>query len=391
MALRFRKSIKLAPGIRMNLSGSGISWSIGPRGASIGIGKRGTFLNTGIPGTGLYSRQRLTAGSSATRRQANATTSFSMTVSVEDDGTLTVKDSNGSPVSEALIEAAKKQNGDVIKTMIQKTCDDINSQVEALGELHLHTPPPNNPPIYQPQSFDIPRPIQPVLKVPGFFASFFKSQMEKIEGDNIRAKTNFEDALNKWEALKAQFEAAERNKQELISNAVAGDPNAMELFFGEVLMNIVWPRETIASFEVQDGGQRLVFDVDLPEIDDIPTKIASVPQRGLKLSVKELGPTNIQKLYAKHIHSIGFRLLGEAFGMLPTVQEVTLSGYSQRKSKTTGQVEHQYQFSVRVPRISWEAINFNSLESIDLLEAFIRFELRRDMLKTGLFKAVQPF
>lgn len=274
MALRFRKSIKLAPGIRMNLSGSGISWSIGPRGASIGIGKRGTFLNTGIPGTGLNSRQRLTAGSSATRRQANATTSFSMTVSVEDDGTLTFKDSNGSPVSEALIEAAKKQNGDVIKTMIQKTCDDINSQVEALGELHLHTPPPNNPPIYQPQSFDTPRPIQPVLKVPGFFASFFKSQMEKIEGDNIRAKTNFEDALNKWEALKAQFEAAERNKQELISNAVAGDPNAMELFFGEVLMNIVWPRETIASFEVQDGGQRLVFDVDLPEIDDIPTKIA---------------------------------------------------------------------------------------------------------------------
>ncbi len=84
-------------------------------------------------------------------------------------------------------------------------------------------------------------------------------------------------------------------------------------------------------------------------------------------------------------------MLGEAFGMLPTVQEVTLSGYSQRKSKTTGQVEHQYQFSVRVPRISWEAINFNSLESIDLLEAFIRFELRRDMLKTGLFKAVQPF
>jgi hypothetical protein len=54
-------------------------------------------------------------------------------------------------------------------------------------------------------------------------------------------------------------------------------------------------------------------------------------------------------------------------------------------------MEHQYLFSVIVPRISWEAINFNSLESIDLLEAFIRFELRRDMLKTGLFKAVQPF
>ena len=392
MALRFRKSIKLAPGVRMNLSGGGLSWSLGPRGASIGIGKRGTFLNTGIPGTGLYSRQSLTGGSSATRQQASATTtSVSMTVSVGDDGTITFKDSNGNPASEALIEAAKKQKGDVIKATIQKACDDINTQVEALGELHLHTPPPNNPPIYQPQSFDAPRPIRPVAKVPGFFAKFFKSKVAKIKADNAQAQANFGAELRKWEASKAQFEAAERNKQRLVSSAATGDPDAMESFFGEVLMDIVWPRETIVSFEVRNGGQRLAFDVDLPEIEDMPTKTASVPQRGFKLSVKEIGPTNIQKLYAKHIHSIGFRLLGEAFGMLPTVQEVILSGYSQRKSKTTGQEENEYLFSVVVPRGSWEAINFNSLQSIDVLEAFTRFELRRDMSKAGFFKAVQAF
>ena len=391
MALRFRKSIKLAPGIRMNLSGGGLSWSLGPRGASIGIGKRGTFLNSGIPGTGLYSRQSLTGSSSAPRQQASATTSVSMTVSVEDDGAITFKDSNGNPVSEALIEAAKKQKGDVIKATIQKTCDDINTQVEALGELHLNTPSPNIPPTYQPQNFDVPRPIQPVSKVPGFFAKFFKSKVAKIEADNGQAKANFEAELKKWEASKAQFETTERNKQGLVSRAVAGDSDAMESFFGEVLMDIVWPRETIVSFEVRDGGQRLAFDIDLPEIEDMPTKTASVPQRGFKLSVKEIGPTNIQKMYAKHIHSIGFRLLGEAFGMLPTVQEVTLSGYSQRKSKTTGHEEDEYLFSVVVRRGSWETINFNSLQSIDVLETFTRFELRRDMSKTGLFKAVQAF
>lgn len=383
--------MKLAPGIRMNLSGGGLSWSLGPRGTSIGIGKRGTFLNSGIPGTGLYARQSLTGGSSAPRQQVSTTTSVSMMVSVEDDGTITFKDSNGNPVSEALIEAAKKQKGDVIKATIQKTCDDINNQVDALGELHLHTPPPNNPPTYQPRNFDVPRPVQPEPKVPGLFAKFFKSKVAKIEADNAIAQANFEAELQQWEASKAQFETAERNKQGLVSSAVAGDPEAMESFFGEVLMDIVWPRETIVSFEVRDGGQRLAFDVDLPEIEDMPTKTASVPQRGFKLSVKEMGPTNIQKLYAKHIHSIGFRLLGEAFGMLPTVQEVILSGYSQRKNKTTGQEEDEYLFSVVVPRGSWEAINFNSLQSIDVLEAFTRFELRRDMSKTGLFKAVQAF
>ena len=50
MAVRFRKSIKLAPGIRMNLSGAGVGWTLGPRGASVGVGKRGVNMNTSFMG-----------------------------------------------------------------------------------------------------------------------------------------------------------------------------------------------------------------------------------------------------------------------------------------------------------------------------------------------------
>lgn len=394
MAMRFRKSIKLAPGIRMNLSGSGLSWTLGPRGASIGIGKRGTFLNTGIPGTGLYSRQSLSSGSSTSRQQpntSNPTIKVSLTVSVSDDGVITFKDSNENPVSEALIDAAKKQKGEAIRRLIQEKCDEINAQVEALGELHLHTPSPSQPPAYQPRNFVDPHPVQPVPKAIGFFTKFFKSRVVKIETENAQSLATYKRLVKVWEASKEQFAAAERVKQELVSKAVSGVPEAMESFFGEVLMDIVWPRETLVSFEVRDVGTRMVFDVDLPEVEDMPTKTASVPQRGYKLSVKELGPTAVQKMYAKHIHSIGFRLLGEAFGMLPTIREVTLSGYSQRKDKATGQEKDEYLFSVVVSRDVWEEINFTSLQSIDVLESFSRFDLRRDMSKTGVFKAVQPF
>ncbi|WP_312515831.1 DUF4236 domain-containing protein [Massilia sp.] len=65
MGLRFRKSFKLAPGVRLNVSGSGMSWSLGPRGASVSIGKRGTYFNANIPGTGLSSRTRLDAPTAA--------------------------------------------------------------------------------------------------------------------------------------------------------------------------------------------------------------------------------------------------------------------------------------------------------------------------------------
>ena len=59
MALRFRKTIKIAPGIRLNISKTGISTSIGPKGATVNMrgGKR--KLTTGIPGTGLSQQHNL--------------------------------------------------------------------------------------------------------------------------------------------------------------------------------------------------------------------------------------------------------------------------------------------------------------------------------------------
>ncbi len=63
MALRYRKRIKIAPGIYINISKSGVSTTIGPRGASVNFGKNGTYVNAGIPGTGLYERQRIDNGS----------------------------------------------------------------------------------------------------------------------------------------------------------------------------------------------------------------------------------------------------------------------------------------------------------------------------------------
>ena len=60
MGFRFRKSIKLFPGFKINLTHKGISSaSIGKPGASVNIGKKSTRTSVGIPGTGLsYSKHR---------------------------------------------------------------------------------------------------------------------------------------------------------------------------------------------------------------------------------------------------------------------------------------------------------------------------------------------
>lgn len=61
--MRFRKSIRICKGLRINLSKSGISTTIGGRGSSFNFGKNGVYWNTSIPGTGLYDRKKILGGS----------------------------------------------------------------------------------------------------------------------------------------------------------------------------------------------------------------------------------------------------------------------------------------------------------------------------------------
>ena len=72
MSWLFRRRIRLIPGVRLNVSKSGLSASVGIRGASVTLGGRGgTYTNVGIPGTGLYSRTRVGGGKSKTVYQTD--------------------------------------------------------------------------------------------------------------------------------------------------------------------------------------------------------------------------------------------------------------------------------------------------------------------------------
>ena len=53
MGFRFRRSIRIMPGVRLNVGKRGVSTSIGVRGAHVTIGKTGVRRTVGIPGTGL--------------------------------------------------------------------------------------------------------------------------------------------------------------------------------------------------------------------------------------------------------------------------------------------------------------------------------------------------
>ena len=59
MGWRYRKRIRILPGIHINISKSGISTNVGVKGASVTFGPKGTYVNAGLPGTGLYRRDKV--------------------------------------------------------------------------------------------------------------------------------------------------------------------------------------------------------------------------------------------------------------------------------------------------------------------------------------------
>ena len=63
MGIRFRRRIKLFPGVSINVSSTGVSTSIGRPGSTINVGGRGVRATVGIPGTGVSYSEKLSGSS----------------------------------------------------------------------------------------------------------------------------------------------------------------------------------------------------------------------------------------------------------------------------------------------------------------------------------------
>ena len=81
MGFGFRKSFKIAPGVRLNVGKKGISSiSVGGKGARVSVGKKGTRTTISAPGTGLsYSTFK---SHSKTNRNAPSNTEPNLAVSI---------------------------------------------------------------------------------------------------------------------------------------------------------------------------------------------------------------------------------------------------------------------------------------------------------------------
>ncbi|MCM0083948.1 DUF4236 domain-containing protein [Geomonas sp. Red32] len=71
MAFRFRKTIKVLPGVSVNLGKTGVSVSAGVKGAKVTVNSKGVRKTVGVPGTGLSWTEYQSHGSRRDQPSAN--------------------------------------------------------------------------------------------------------------------------------------------------------------------------------------------------------------------------------------------------------------------------------------------------------------------------------
>ncbi|MDN3555052.1 DUF4236 domain-containing protein [Halomonas maura] len=410
MALRFRKRIKVAPGLRLNLGKSGIGASVGPRGARVTISKRGVHAKVGIPGTGLSYRSRLDGPSGPrhtdSRRSSGSESSpakrleealkdggeIPVVVEVDDSGQIDIRDGAGERFDDAEFRVLKRYMGDSLRELVQAECERLNAELDRLGRIHLETPPPLDQPRFQRRTFRTPEPQpEPPLRKSAFARLLWPPAGRAIDAENQARDTRYREAMDNWRGDRHVFEQHELRRQKRDTDWVRHDIDAMAEVLEDYLGEIPWPRETAISFDLGSNAATVAIDIELPQEDAFPGSEWSMPAGQLKVSRKALPATRRRQLYRDHAHGVAMRVLGEVFHRLPSVKVAMLSAYTDALDQVTGNHEETYLYSVLVPKPAWKMIDFAALDRLDPVQVLEAFALRRKLTRTGIFKPITPF
>ncbi|MEO5366928.1 MAG: hypothetical protein H7831_11370 [Magnetococcus sp. WYHC-3] len=312
-----------------------------------------------------------------------------MKAKVLEDGTLLLTDLHGNPIPNGQHSEAIRRNMPAILDMLEQRATDLNEWLSKMLLPHWTTPDPREASApFQPAPFLLAKPEQPEVEEVGKIAAWF-GEKERAESRYQEKMATFQSALAEWRAEEANHRYRQEELRKQYLSLSSGDERAMLQRFEDRLAKITWPRETIVTFQ---GNVKSVWvDIDLPEIEDMPQEIAKVLRRYMKVVWIPKSNIDVRRDYMAHIHSIGFRVAGEAFAAMPDLERIVVSGYSQRQCRDTGQVKNEYLYSVGIDRTKWMGINFSDLCAIDPIQAFERFDLRRNLSKTAHFSPISPF
>jgi hypothetical protein len=173
------------------------------------------------------------------------------------------------------------------------------------------------------------------------------------------------------------------------AEAANSGPNieAIETALLDALGGLEWPAET--NIAISMAGGRLLLDVDLPEIEDMPASRWMPLMSKMSLVQKPISQKDLAGLYLDHVCSILSRLIGHSMAVSGAIEIVALSAYTQR-SASSGKIDDEYVAVVEVKREEWNQIDKSAMALIDPYNLLRRLGAKIDTNARGMLLVQQP-
>ena len=417
MAVRFRKSVKICKGVKVNFSKSGASLSLGGRGHGVTFGGSGTHAHIGIPGTGLSYNTRTGGHSRSRSRSSSRSSSSKPTVQVpkqigirmDDKGKVIIEDGNGVEITNQAvlrkIKATAQYQAQVAQLDAQRRekIDEMVRDAEAenerfinICELSAIVDPLSrfqsrlnsiHPVEYVVSEFDVPAPTKDRIR------EFLVKEAEStVKGSIFKIgklrKQYVEDNLEEEEKLAADEAAAEECEQQrsFLRALINGDESAVCEVFDSWISTCELPVEINISYDWKPNTGTMMLDVDLPEIEDLAqTKLVKTDAGNLK--EKKKTQAEMRGEYSTLVFGLAIFIVSHTFNVSPAIQRVLISGYTQRPDKD-GNIKDDYIYSIKFTRDLFEQRDLSRIIPKDFC---LSVENKCNMTSTSLFKAIVPF
>ena len=445
MGMRFRRSVKIMPGVRINFSKSGMSTTIGPKGTSVNIGKKGTYLNTGIPGTGVYMREKIGGGQAKTR-QASASSGSKgydpeflrryelykpVTIKINSAGKITIEDKNGDVITDEFFLKKMKATPDfkaqkeqLVSQWREKSEQEYQESQSALAELvNIHKYSFTVKAMeeyermlsavkmqkYQMKAFDQKEPSRQEIETSlTAYAelhvtskAFWKVKKLRAEYVSENLEPQYRKQHEEWEKKKREFEQNQQKEAErqnafyaeeyeakcaAIRDKIAGSDDYVKSHLEDWLSSSTLPVEVNVDYEYEADTGNMYIDILLPSEDAIPQQeITRLANGGVKEKAKS--KTTIQTEYASMIFGLGICITSGVFNISPAIKRVLTSGFATRRDKEGNEVD-ECLYSIKFERSGFEGAAIREQPPVDFIS---KFENRYKATQTWTFKAITPF
>lgn len=433
--MAFRKRKKIAKGLHLNFSGSGVGlgFKVMP-GISFSLNSKGVYCNTSIPGTGFYSRNRISGGSSSTASNsqyyssneqqsdvAPLSSEIIAKIHADNDGTYTseIYDENGVLLEDYSWRAMRARENIHFKEAVVRAINDCTSE---LVDMYKLTASPMSVSDMQ-KKVDKAKPKRICRKSyseeePSFeelkkkleeeanekinSILFWTNKRKRAEYVSERIDEQFKSLQDEWFANKAKFdqeqtdyvESEKKRMQEEYENACKafdGFVNGNDAYINEnidqLLACIKVPFDFSINYEYHAEHNLLRVQLDLPEIEDYPKKKASLLATE-EISIKDKGKAECLKDYALSVTGMAFFFAGMLFNVSSKVLNIEISAYTQRINKTDGNEDDCYVYSVLFNRDIFAKIKYESIDPILALQAQPN---KSKILKSNELREIKPF